>query len=230
MSVLFESSSIIDELADRLDEVERILDVAHGGKSGSAEGAGTTNLSSIEREARGLSVLLMFAAYENLLKSCTRQLIESAIQVRVHQSRLTEPFFAIAMQSSIRGVRDTGERKLPLKSKHFARSVRRRAQANLDTSFFPDDGSFMKLSQVQEWCKFFDSPTILSTLGRIAGHLDGVVSDRNAIAHGRVSPSEVGRRRSEPEVRQLLTDWRTCWTDFVRAVEVAANDRAFYRT
>ncbi|WP_327041610.1 hypothetical protein OG400_32430 [Micromonospora ureilytica] len=87
----------------------------------------------------------------------------------------------------------------------------------------------MKASQIKVWCDLFAIPAPHRILFRTWNTIDAVVSDRNGIAHGRLTADEVGRRYTEPELRQLISDWKDDWLDFLCAVEERAKSRDFYR-
>ncbi|MGB3685854.1 MAG: hypothetical protein WA991_08545 [Ornithinimicrobium sp.] len=88
----------------------------------------------------------------------------------------------------------------------------------------------MKRTQIQLWCDLFVLPHPQRLLHRTWQRIDTVVSERNAIAHGRLTPEAVGRGYTEQEIRALVDDWHQDWTDFLREVEVRASTRDFFRT
>jgi hypothetical protein len=104
-----------------------------------------------------------------------------------------------------------------------------RAMAVINTSAFPDDGSFMKASQVQLWCRIFAVPAPAGILRRTWASLDAIVAERNGVAHGSETASEIGRRYTEGDMRTLIANWRHDWTAFLTQVGTLALTRDFYR-
>lgn len=100
----------------------------------------------------------------------------------------------------------------------------------IDADSFPVDGSFMRRSQIELWCRLFSVATPGRILFRTWTAIDSVVSERNAIAHGRKTPEDVGRGYSEQEIRDLVGDWHADWFDFLMEVERLAQSRDFFRT
>src|SRR3954452_2802266 len=94
-----------DALNERIDGIVRFIDATHPSNGGGSSPA------AVSREARGLSIVLLFAAYENLLTSLTRTLLEGAIAVRVGNGRLQPGFRAFALMSAAKSVRDSSEKK-----------------------------------------------------------------------------------------------------------------------
>ncbi|MHA3834946.1 hypothetical protein ACXR8F_04395 [Terrabacter sp. AAH1] len=88
----------------------------------------------------------------------------------------------------------------------------------------------MKRSQIELWCRTFEVPHPAALLHRTWPVIDTVVSERNGVAHGRLTPEDVGRRYSEADMRQLIANWHDDWKDFLLAVAASAQKRDFYRT
>jgi hypothetical protein len=186
----------------------------------------------ISREARGLVLVLLFAAYENLLTTLTRTLLEAALKMRVGNRRLKPGFRAIALASAAQSLKDLSDKKL------FSHGLPRIVETadpggrvcTIDPACFPSDGSFMKRSQVILWCEVFGINNPGSILYRTWSIFDTVVANRNGISHGRLTADQVGRQYSEGEIRKLVSDWREDWLDFLQVVETSASNRDFFRT
>lgn len=215
-----------DDLEERIAVARLLVDQTHP----SAGIAGPTT-GSISREARGLVVVLLFAAYEHLLRALTRDLLETAQRLRVSNRRLQPGFRAFALVSSAKSLRDLSTKKMYSHAlPHLVRTADLGGRlCTIDTNSFPDDGSFFRQSQVSIWCSLFGIPNPHQILSRTWGSIDAVVTDRNGVAHGRLTPLEVGRNYSEPEIRQLVEDWRDDWMDFLDNVGALASSRDFYR-
>lgn len=212
----------LDDLQERIETIERILNETHP-----ASGVP----SPISREVRGLSVVLLFAAYEHLLHSLTRTLLEGAVQVRVGNRRLQPGFRAFALEGAAKAARNMSEKRL------FSAALPKLVDVanppgrvcTIDTSSFPTDGSFMKRSQIQVWCSLFGIPHPQKLLHRTWQSIDTVVSERNGIAHGRLTPEAVGRGYTEVDIRKLVDDWHLDWKDFLNDVGTRASTRDFFR-
>jgi hypothetical protein len=188
-------------------------------------------LSVISREARGLAIVLLFAAYENLLKTLTRTLLETAASLRVGNRRLQPGFRAFALAAAVDSVRNISPRKMYVKAlPELVRIADPGGRVcTINTSAFPDDGSFMRQSQIKVWCATFNVPAPNRILSRIWTDIDTVVARRNAIAHGKRTPGDVGREYTEAEIRSLIDRWRDDWTNFISTVETLATQRDFFR-
>jgi hypothetical protein len=216
------------DLQDRIDSATRLINATH--PASATLPAGVT-AAPISREARGLVIVLLFAAYENLLRSVTRTLLEAAIRMRVGNRRLRPGFRTFAFFSSAQSIRAQSEKRLysdGLPNLVLAADPGGRV-CTIDANGFPSDGSFMKPSQIVLWCKIFDLPHPASILRRTWTAVGTIVVQRNGIAHGELTADLVGRSYSEADIRQLISDWRDDWLDFLDVVEQRGSTRDFYR-
>ena len=203
-------------LADRIAVVTSLIDETHPTPPA---------IGPISREARGLAVVLLFAAYEDLLKSLTRTLLEAVVSMRISNSRLSPGFRVFAIRDAARSLRDVSERKLfettiPKIVELVERSDR---VPTLNTSDFPSDGSFMKRSQIEFWARTFQTGPPVVVLQRVWNNIDAVVAQRNAVAHGSQTPQDVGRNYTEGDIRRLTADWASDWDAFLVHVEALAG-------
>jgi hypothetical protein len=210
-------------LADRIAVVVSLIDETHPAPPAT---------SVISRETRGLAVVLLFAAYEDLLTSLTRTLLEAAVRMRVGNRRLQPGFRAFALHSATKSARGVSERKLFLTALPglVEAASHGSGPSTINPDDFPNDGSFMKRSQIETWARVFNIGPPSKLLFRTWSGIDAVVAQRNGVAHGRLTPQEVGRNYSEAEIRQLTSDWASDWDDFLIHVAAAAASRDFFRT
>ena len=57
-----------------------------------------------------------------------------------------------------------------------------------------------------------------------------IVAERNGIAHGRLTPIEVGRVYTLKEMLDLCDLWILRWSEFLDMVESKASTREFFRS
>lgn len=218
----------LDALQERIDTVTRLIDETHP----LATPLNPIPVAPISREARGLAVVLLYAAYEHLLTSLTRTLLEGAIKTKVGNRRLRPGLRAFALANSTKSARYSSEKKLYSKTlpKLVAAADPGGRICTIDPSSFPSDGSFMKRSQITVWCQLFDIPDPHRVLYRTWMTIDTIVSVRNGVAHGLLTPEDVGRGYTESEIRQLVSDWHADWREFLELVGTKAQTRDFFRT
>ena len=222
---MFDGSPYRDELRRRIDTVRRML--AAGDPAGN--GSGVTDIS---REVRGLTIVLLFASYENLLRALCRGLLERAKMLRVGNRRLRPGFQQFAVQGLLDSIYDAKDKGVVWEK--TGRELLKRAfhgtHCTVDTRRFPSDGSFIKSSQVRLIFDIFELGDPGPVLWEIWDRLDTVVRARNNIAHGTSTPEEVGREYTSAEIRNLVDRWERSWIAAIDHVETKASVRTFFRS
>ncbi len=207
---------------DRMDAAVNLVDETHPVKG----------RSPLARDARGLAIVVAFGAYENLFRSTTRALLEEALSLRVSNRRLQPGFRLFALAGTAKSMRAASANRLYAQTlpKLLTAAASGSRKCTIDVNAFPDDGSFMKSSQIELWCRIFAVPHPGTFLGATWTSVDAIVGQRNAIAHGDQTPGEIGRMYAEGDIRSLLGAWRAGWLGLVNAVEVLGSSRDFYRS
>jgi hypothetical protein len=216
-------------LKDRVEVARRLVTATEKPISVAASNSSTSPSQDISREVRGMAILLLFAAYENLLKTVSRTLLEEAAKSRARAQNLKPGFRLFLAHGELVGLLDSGRRKIWKSSGlKILSAVTERPARELDKSLFPDDGSFMKSSQVVVFCDVFDFGHPGPILREAWDRIDNIVDQRNGIAHGRLTPEEVGRNYSHSDLLKLIDLWETRWEDFLGWIESHCKGTKFY--
>lgn len=203
----------------RLDTVRGIVDAAHPG------GAPTAT----SREIRGLAILLLYAAYENLLTSLCRAILEATVQLRVGNRRLRPGLKLVAGYSSIQSIQSVSPNAIWRSGFDLVDVIEKSRGCSIDPAVFPTDGSHFRRGQVQTFCRVFGLSDPAPVLREAWQRIDTVVAERNAVAHGALSPGDVGRTYSYADIVSLIDLWQLRWCDFMDWIEATATSRDFFR-
>lgn len=203
--------------------VRSLLNAAH-------PSAGPSTSPDISKEARGLAILLLYAAYENLLTTLSRSLLEAAVRLRVGNKRFRNGFKVFAVHSMLQSTSGSSQTAIWRSGLDLMETLSDGRNCTVSTSIFPNDGTNFRRSQVQTFCKMFGLSDPGPVLREVWSRLDTIVSERNAIAHGRENPEDVGRRYTLADLHVLVDLWDKRWMEFITWVEGAASSRDFYRT
>ncbi|MFJ7019489.1 HEPN domain-containing protein [Streptomyces sp. NPDC101117] len=222
---IFDRSPLEKEFRQRITVVRKLLD-ATDSSPGAPSAASPIDVS---REARGLSIVLLYAAYEYLLKGISRALLESAMQLKLGNRRLKPEFQVFAIHAKLQALTDISAPQIWNGSGMGVIDALLDKTCSINPNVFPNDGSHMKTAQVVTLCKVYGLNPPASTLREAWGRIDTIVSERNGIAHGQRTPEEVGRNYSIGELRNLVDIWERRWCEFLADVESKASTRDFYR-
>lgn len=173
--------------------------------------------------------MLLYAAYENLLKGISRTLLESAVQLKLGNRRLKPEFQIFAIHAKLQALTDISAPQIWKGSGRGVIDALLDKACSINSNIFPNDGSHMKTAQVVTLCEVYGLNPPGPILREAWGRINTVVSERNSIAHGQRTPEEVGRNYSIGELRNLVDIWERRWCEFLADVENKASTREFYR-
>jgi hypothetical protein len=213
------------EFRQRIGVVRKLLDATDSSPGAAAENAPI----DVSRETRGLCIVLMYAAYENLLKGISRTLLESAVQLRVGNRRLRPTFQVFAIHAKLQTLTDIPAHQIWKGHGRNVVDALLDGDCSINANIFPTDGSHMKAAQVVTLCEVYGLNPPGTILKEVWGRINTVVTERNSIAHGQRTPEEVGRNYSVGEIRKLVDVWEQRWCEFLLDVEGKASTRDFFR-
>ena len=181
------------------------------------------------KTAKGISFVFLFSAYEQLLKGTVRAILETANSYKGKLKTMQDGFIADALNSSFRSYADAANVKTKIDNVKGVCSLLNSYVRDLEfTDYFPDDGSYMKSTQVRTICRLFDLGDPAPILGRTWSHIDEFQRKRNAIAHGSVLPSKIGENYSALEIETFYREWRCSWIAFAEHIEKESLNPRFW--
>ena len=218
---MFDGAYYRSEFKDRISSAESLLNAT-------SVSPGDITPLDVSRETRGLIIVLLYAAYENLLTSLCRGLLEAAMKLRVGNHRLQPGLKLLAIQPKLKSMTDS-PKNIWKTGATLVATLSESRRCTVSPSIFPNDGTNFKRSQLITFCEVFGLGDPAPILREVWETLDAVVQQRNNVAHGLETPENVGRIYSEQELRTLIQNWSNRWTDFINWVESQAVHRDFYR-
>jgi hypothetical protein len=156
--------------------------------------------------------------------------LDVAIQLRVGNKRLQNGFKVIAIRSQLQSVSSLSQAAIWKSGFELVSAITDGRTCTIVSNVFPNDGSNFRRSQVQTFCRVFGLTDPGSILREVWQRLDTVVTERNAIAHGRETAGNIGRQYTLADLNTLVDLWDLRWMEFIDWVEQAAASRDFYRT
>ena len=169
---------------------------------------------------KGLIFVQLYGVYEYAVRSAVQAML-SAIRTDglcardLHYQVLTlvlDPGFISAASSGRRAC--WGKRSALLQGSDSTAPL-----VSLADTAFPADGSHYRVRQLHTIWEVFGLSVPVLPEPRLAGRIEELVENRNAIAHGRRTPEEVGGRYSTSEIDKSITDIESVATYVVTAME-----------
>lgn len=175
--------------------------------------------TSEEKTARGVAFVLMYAAYEYTVSTAVQNAIDTLSSHRHRVKNLTPPLMALFLDRELQILKSCSHKsvwakRLDLFEKAFSNEI-----ASLPNTVLPTDGEHYRSSHL----KIIFSVLGIKTLPvRRKNHLvkiDEIVEHRNAIAHGRETPDQVGRRYTREDVLNTIRQMKRLCLFFVSEIE-----------
>lgn len=219
----------IDLFEQSMSELELLLKSANSFEQIGDRESNPSPDDILSKTAKGISFVFLFSAYEQLLKGTVRAVLETANSYRGKLKNMQDGFIAAALNSSFRSYADAANVKTKIGNVKGVRSSLDSYVRDLKfTDYFPDDGSYMKSTQVRTICNLFDLGDPAPILGRAWSHIDDFQDKRNAIAHGSVLPSTIGENYSALDIETFHTEWRSSWVGFAEHIEKESLNPRFW--
>ncbi|WP_374480476.1 MAE_28990/MAE_18760 family HEPN-like nuclease [Zoogloea sp.] len=175
---------------------------------------------------RGLFYVQLYGALEKATNDSLQNLLSKIGGLQPKNCHVTLPFNVISMSKQWKSLKDSGYKNALCRVREFFLAVEENKFHGIDESLFADI--------VQNiWAKTIDD--IILALG-ITGFalsvsdralVDELVEKRNAIAHGRESPSSIGERDRCEDLRRRLNQVQTLVTNLIDRFENYFNAREF---
>lgn len=156
---------------------------------------------------KGLLFVQLYGAYEYAVSSSVRAALNAVGAESVTCSELRPSLLSLVLDPLWVSVSDVGRRKTWDKRLELIEAMDDdRPMDNWNDALFPDNGSQYREGQLATiWRVFGIGVPTLPEL-RFRDRIEEVVSNRNAIAHGRLTAGEVGGRYSEADMRERIGD------------------------
>ena len=206
------------------------------------------------KHIRGIVYLLLFATYEKLLHDINISLLENIFTLRCHPNRLTRRSHRFILSNNISTISNlnesyTGKKKRVASKKKEKLNIgyadeifnivlgktaiyKLKNRKKMIQNNFPDDGSYMKQSQIEHWWHVWDLSDDNEHPGKylsdIWNDINSVVKIRNDIAHGNDMPARTVDFKTPADVMYDILAWKYSWLSFIDYVESRAKYKEFY--
>lgn len=176
------------------------------------------NHANLQR-MKGLAFVEMYAIYEFSIRSGVRNALTAVKIANMDIAEMSAGLQGLILDPDIMSCSETS-RKNRWKSRSllFAR-LQSGTSADLNVDLFPDDGSHYRRPQIQTLWDIFGIRVSLVPDGRLFPLIGEIVEHRNAVAHGRERPEDVGRVYTTGEIRRKFGQSKRLCRHILAAVE-----------
>lgn len=170
----------------------------------SIQSAGT--LGDGKSFSKGIIFVHLYAIYEYSIVNSFRAVI-AAIKIgqNIFSTLKREPL-SILINADWESIINTGRKSTWAKRISVLKKIDSHLLPEVDDTIFPTDGTHFRQGQLHTIWNLLDISTPIIPDNRILGRIEELVEYRNAIAHGRKKPEEIGRMFTEAEIEVRIND------------------------
>ena len=196
--------TVRNEVAARVLEVRDLLLVVAANDQSSGGRSRTRGASAT---CKGLLFVHLYGVYEYAITSTVQTALDTMRAAAMSCRAVRRSLLALVLDSTWDGVSKAGRKKLWAKRVALIATMDDdKPMATLSDTMFPYDGSQFRKTQLETIWQVFGIDVPVLPDERLKHRIDGLVENRNAIAHGRRTASEVGRDYTSAELGTWVTD------------------------
>jgi hypothetical protein len=176
-----------------------------------------------QRQARamikGLMFVDLYAIYEYTVTGAVREALVLMKSRSTPLNTIRWELLGLALHREVTAVVDAGRETAWAKRLELFRRASCSDVLDVPDSAFPDDGSHFRVQQLRTIWSLFGMGSFALPNGHLYPLIEELVNNRNAIAHGRLTALEIGRRYSARDIASKVSRTRRlCWY-LARALE-----------
>lgn len=159
--------------------------------------------------AKGLAFVQMYAIYEYTVCTVVQTAIDSIKDQKIPLVALKPSLMALFLDAELKSLKDSGrKREWECRIELFQRAYSNDCPS-LDNSILPTDSSHFRPSHLQIIFQVFGIKHLPVRRKAHLTRISEVVNNRNAVAHGRETASEVGGRYTQKDLRHRAAQMKS---------------------
>ncbi|EFU40997.1 hypothetical protein PVOR_15229 [Paenibacillus vortex V453] len=193
-------NSISNELNLRIFELKKMINALEASSN-------INSIDEVKNANKGLIMVGIYSVMEYTVVNTVSQAIGIINNENVKYNQLNERFKGIALQSRLQAYSDCSITKKWDKTWEITETWNSEEIVSISNSLLPSDGSNIKSKQLQSiWKSFGIDLEDVNYFNMISLLLNELTDSRNAISHGRLKASDVGRRFTFEELRRKVDE------------------------
>jgi hypothetical protein len=156
---------------------------------------------------KGFAFIELYGTYEYTVQTAVQATLSSLRSDPVTIRQLRRELFSLVLDPHWTAAANAGRARIwDTRLSLISQLDSVESVSTLQETLFPLDGSHYRPSQLYTVWRVFGLSTTIVPAPRLLGRIDELVENRNAIAHGRITATEVGRRYSIGDVTARVDD------------------------
>lgn len=151
---------------------------------------------------RGLFIVQLYACFEFSVNQAVQRALILAEGYKVQHQHLSPRFFTVAMSGQFQSIRDASKANRWKSRINFLEKQFSSTSCSVNSVAFSEELMNVWVPTISELFECLGiSKDPLPNLA-YTGYINAIVEKRNAVAHGRTSPVEIGRTLRSPELKK----------------------------
>jgi hypothetical protein len=156
---------------------------------------------------KGLAFVQMYALYEFTVRSSVQATLAALKGDALLVKNIRRETLCLILNSRWQSASESGVSKMWESRINLLHAIHSDdSTSTLDDSIFPFDGSHYRSPQLKTVWRLMGIPFAVVPEPRLIGRIDELVENRNAVAHGRRTPEDVGRAYSWQDIGSRIVD------------------------
>lgn len=169
---------------------------------------------------KGLLFVQIYGVYEYAIRSSVQATLAAVRKDSIPTRRIRRELLTLILNPLWKAAAESGRRRLWEQRIGLMAGVDSNGPLiTLDDTLFPSDGTHYRSSQLYTIWRVFGINKPIVPENRHLGRIEELVENRNAIAHGRKTAEEVGRRYSTAELKKRIDDVFTLTNYIISTME-----------
>jgi len=156
---------------------------------------------------KGLTFVQLYATYEHVVRGSVQSMLSSISAETPEYRHLKAHVLSLALDARFEATSNCGpRRRWETRIALLEEATSANPASAIPDTAFPSDGSHYRVRQLQTIWRVFGIAEPVVPESKHNGRIEELVENRNAIAHGRSTAEEVGRRYSDPDISDCIDD------------------------
>lgn len=189
----------------------------------------TTEVTEAIKTQKGLVFILLYAALEFTTTSIVSEFLARLKTEAVKNSALKIFYLTVTLDANFKSLLGCSEKTFWSKKTSLIEAVYSQDNAKIDDTIFPATGTNIAFDQLEQIWKVFHLPGSPLPAGVAVFHLTELREHRNAIAHGRETAANIGRRFTSDALTIRYNLFELLCEHLVTTFEEAVNNKIYLK-
>lgn len=186
-------------------------------------------IDGLVKVQKGLLFVSFYAAIEYSVINCVSQFLYILQKDPRHALRYKDYLICVVMDPQFKAITNSGKKTIWKKKAALIDVLLSEKPIDIDNTVLPTDGTNIGLEQLEDIWSFMHLPGDPIPEGFNSWYLGEIKQNRNAIAHGRATAQEIGKRHTVSELERRHDFASALCTHVISSFEKQVREEGYLR-